>query len=118
MPDELDGISALERGYRRTPQRETLALLAGALALDVEQRREFEGAAVRSGPTRRADLGYRWPLAKTPGSDLPLSLKSFVGREAELDAIASLVRDHRLVTVAGAGGSARRRRRCRSGRAR
>ena len=35
----LDGISALERGYRRSPQRETLALLAGALALSDEQRR-------------------------------------------------------------------------------
>lgn len=31
-----DGISALERGHRRTPQRETLALLAGALALNQE----------------------------------------------------------------------------------
>lgn len=41
------GISALERGYRRTPQRETLALLAAALALTEEQRREFEAAAAR-----------------------------------------------------------------------
>ena len=43
-----NGISALERGYRRTPQRETLALLAGALALNDEQREEFEAAAARS----------------------------------------------------------------------
>jgi transcriptional regulator with XRE-family HTH domain len=47
-----NGIGALERGYRRSPQRETLALLAGALALDGEQRREFEAAA-RPGLVRR-----------------------------------------------------------------
>ena len=41
------GVSALERGYRRTPQRGTLALLAGALALSDEQRQELEAAAAR-----------------------------------------------------------------------
>jgi predicted ATPase/transcriptional regulator with XRE-family HTH domain len=100
----VNGISALERGYRRTPQHETLALLAGALALDVEQRREFEGAAVRSGTMRRATSVTVGPWPSVHGTNLPLALKSFVGREAELDAIASLVRDHRLVTIAGAGG--------------
>ena len=44
----INGISALERGTR-TPQHETLALLAGALALDEEQREEFEAAAARRG---------------------------------------------------------------------
>jgi transcriptional regulator with XRE-family HTH domain len=49
-----NGIGALERGYRRTPQRETLTLLVDALALNEEQRREFEAAATRSEvPTRR-----------------------------------------------------------------
>jgi transcriptional regulator with XRE-family HTH domain len=45
-----DGISALERGHRRTPQREIIALLADALALNPEQYREFEAAV---GATRR-----------------------------------------------------------------
>ena len=40
-----NGIGALERGYRRTPQRETLALLVSALELDDERREEFEAAA-------------------------------------------------------------------------
>ncbi len=100
----INGISALERGYRRTPQHETLALLAGALALDAEQRREFEGAAARSGPVRRGNSVTVGPWPTTPTSNLPLALKSFVARAAELEAIASLVRDHRLVTIAGAGG--------------
>ena len=100
----VNGVSALERGYRRTPQHETLALLAGALALDVERRREFEAAAVRSGFVRRKTSVTVGPWPATPASNLPLALKSFVAREAELEAIVLLVRDHRLVTIAGAGG--------------
>ena len=34
----INAISALERGYRRSPQRETLALLAQALKLNDQQR--------------------------------------------------------------------------------
>jgi predicted ATPase/Tfp pilus assembly protein PilF/DNA-binding XRE family transcriptional regulator len=92
----VDGISALERGHRRTPQRETLALLVGALALAGERRREFEAAAARSGTRRRQN-----------GSDVPsfpLALTSFIGREVELEECATLVREHRLVTLTGAGG--------------
>ncbi|HET6275671.1 MAG TPA: helix-turn-helix domain-containing protein [Candidatus Cybelea sp.] len=89
-----NGISALERGYRRTPQRETLALLVRALALGDAQRGEFEAAAA---PPRA-----RW--SGTGISNLPLSLTSFVGREVELDDVARLVREHRLVTLTGAGG--------------
>jgi transcriptional regulator with XRE-family HTH domain len=42
-----NGLAALERGTRRTPQRETLALLTGALALDARARATFEAAARR-----------------------------------------------------------------------
>ena len=38
-------ISALERGHRRKPQSKTLELLAEALALNADQRGEFEAAA-------------------------------------------------------------------------
>ena len=98
-----DGIGALERGYRHTPQRETLALLAGALALDGEDRRLFEAAAARPGVQRRsgAAVAARGPVA---ASVLPVSLTSFIGRETELDEITALVRDYRLVTITGSGG--------------
>ena len=98
-----DGISALERGHRRTPQRETLTLLAGALTLSDEQRRAFVAAAARSGSRRH---GGPSPAAAVShgGSNLPHSLTSFVGRKKELDEIAGLVREHRLVTLIGAGG--------------
>ena len=87
----IEGISALERGYRRTPQFETVALLAGALALTAEQRLEF-AAAARTGAVRGS------------GSELPLALTSFIGREAELAEIAGLMRAYRMVTLVGAGG--------------
>jgi non-specific serine/threonine protein kinase len=98
------GVSALERGFRRTPQRGTLALLAGALALDPEQRREFEAAAARSvllGRGASVTVGP-WPGAAI--ASLPFALTSFVGRERELDDVATLVRAHRMVTLTGAGG--------------
>jgi predicted ATPase/DNA-binding XRE family transcriptional regulator len=101
-----NGISALERGRRRIPQRETLELLAGALALNAEQRRAFEGAAVRTSSPRRREGGSvtlgPWPSARL--ANLPLSLTLFVGRETELDEIATLLSEHRVVTLAGAGG--------------
>ena len=102
----VHGVSALERGYRRTPQRGTLALLSGALALSDEQRGELEAAAarwvlLRDGGRASVTVGP-WPDATS--SHLPLSLASFVGRERELDEIGALVREHRLVTLTGSGG--------------
>jgi predicted ATPase/DNA-binding XRE family transcriptional regulator len=102
----LHGVSALERGYRRTPQRETLELLAGALALNAEQRRAFEAAAMRASQPRRRD-GHSVSVGPWPrlGSmDLQLALTRFVGRETEIEEIATLIVEHRLVTLTGAGG--------------
>lgn len=98
-----DGISALERGHRRTPQRETLTLLAGALALDDEQLAAFEAAASRPSLPRGGSVTVG-PWTGVTTARLPVSLTSFVGREAELAEIIALVREHRLVTIAGAGG--------------
>ena len=98
------GIGALERGERRTPQRETLALLAGALALDDEQRREFETAAMRTGLPRRGASVSVGPWPDNRVAYLPLAPASFVGRETDIKEIAGLVREHRMVTLTGAGG--------------
>jgi predicted ATPase/transcriptional regulator with XRE-family HTH domain len=101
-----NGIGALERGDRRTPQRGTLSLLADALALSDEQRQALVTAAARTQlprPGAGASLTIGpWPAVAA--SRLPLALTSFVGREAELGEIASLVCDHRMVTLTGAGG--------------
>jgi predicted ATPase/DNA-binding XRE family transcriptional regulator len=98
------GISALERGFRRSPQRETLALLAGALALSAEERREFEGAArtVHRRPGIASVTVGPWPNAGAAA--LPLALSSYVGRRIELAEIAELIRNYRLVTLTGVGG--------------
>ncbi len=100
-----NGIGALERGHRRTPQHETLALLVRALALDDRQREEFEAAAAPSRALRRNDgAAPAGPSLTTGVSNIPLFLTSFVGRDIELDEVATLVREHRLVTLTGAGG--------------
>lgn len=97
-------ISALERGQRRRPQRETLALLIGALALDGEQRAQFEEAArSRQGQPSGASV-TPGPWAEARAAILPLALNSFVGRDTELADLTGLVRSHRFVTVTGAGG--------------
>jgi predicted ATPase/transcriptional regulator with XRE-family HTH domain len=102
----VNGIGALERGDRRTPQRETLALLAGALSLDEAQREEFQATAGRSSLARplRGPLVSGGSGAGTAVANLPFAQTSFVGRELELDEIAALVSTHRLVTLTGAGG--------------
>ena len=99
-----NGISALERGYRRSPLSETLLLLISALALNDEQRREFEAAATRVGVVRRGSSMAVGPWPDTRIATLPLALTSFVGRERELEEIARLVREHRMVTLTGTGG--------------
>ncbi|MGP8099315.1 MAG: helix-turn-helix domain-containing protein, partial [Candidatus Cybelea sp.] len=97
------GISALERGYRRRPQFETLTLLAGALALSEHDRREFVVAA-GSESARRAGSVTVGPWSDRATSSFPAALTSFVGRKAELEEIRTLMREHRMVTLTGAGG--------------
>ena len=97
------GISALERGYRRRPQFETLTLLAGALALSEHDRREFVVAA-GSESARRAGSVTVGPWAGVATSSFPAALTSFVGREAELEEIRALMREQRMVTLTGPGG--------------
>jgi len=91
-------VGALERGVRRAPYRDTVAMLAEALDLSAPERAALESAAVRTPRPRRTagDL--------LPTSNLPNYLTQFVGRESELTELGALVREHRLVTIVGAGG--------------
>ena len=103
------GVSALERGYRRSPHRDTLALLARALDLDDEQRGALELAAARPRGVRRGGKGaeqngHSKDATELPLPGLPVAWTTFVGRETELHEIGALVRDHRLVTITGSGG--------------
>ncbi len=104
------GIGALERGDRRTPQRGTLALLAEALGLDMEQRRSFEAAAARPKVLRPGDGRASSPTLAPAVDDLivphnlPRQLTSLIGRETVVAEVAALIRKSPLVTLVGSGG--------------
>ncbi len=89
------GISDLERGLKRAPRRDTVALLLEALDLSPDERAAL--AAARTPPAETApDRAVRLPLAPTP----------LVGREREVAAVVDLLGsdDVRLLTLVGPGG--------------
>ncbi|MBV8529921.1 MAG: helix-turn-helix domain-containing protein, partial [Candidatus Eremiobacteraeota bacterium] len=101
-------ISALERGHRRRPQLKTLELLSGALALDDEQRAQFEVAARSAQPGRNGAVTIG-PWSGAPASapvpnNLPRQVTSLIGREDDLAKITPLICVHPLITLVGAGG--------------
>jgi predicted ATPase/transcriptional regulator with XRE-family HTH domain len=98
----VEAISALERGRRRAPHRDTVQLLAVALRLT-----EAEAAALAgTSAPRAAPAG----AVATPGPhNLTLQLTSFVGRERELAEVAGLLGSSRLLTLTGTGGTGKTR---------
>ncbi len=93
-----DGISALERGVNRAPQRETLALLVDALELEPQQRTAIEAAAQRrSRPRRSASRGRK-------KHNLPRLASPLFGRERDLADVGELIAGAQLLTLTGAGG--------------
>ena len=93
-------ISDLERGVKRSPRKDTVELLANALALSPQKRALFTATA-RPGLTLAAPR----PLRSVAG-DLTTPLTPLIGRERELLAVVrSLARaDIRLITFTGPGG--------------
>jgi predicted ATPase/transcriptional regulator with XRE-family HTH domain len=100
----VEGVSALERGFRRSPHLETVGFLATALALNAAEREAFETAARLARTRPRAGSVTVGPWGDAGFSSLPLSLDTFIGRTAELKEIVALLRDHRVVTITGTGG--------------
>ena len=100
------GISDLERGARRSPQKTTLRLLIKALALSAAEAAGFEAAArsVRaSGVVEPARPAAR--SAESPRT-LPLPATPLIGREQELQEITGRFQHQgvRLLTLCGPGG--------------
>jgi predicted ATPase/DNA-binding XRE family transcriptional regulator len=92
----VEGVSALERGYRQRPQRQTVTALAQALELAGDARREFEASAQHGEPQ---------PLVHAiDEARLPVALSTFIGRKDEIAKISALLRENRLVTLVGSGG--------------
>jgi predicted ATPase/transcriptional regulator with XRE-family HTH domain len=101
----IDAISALERGTRRSPQRQTLALLIEALRIDGAARAEFVAAAARPAtPRQKSDDRPPAPLPVKRNHNLPFALTSFIGRVDECAVLAERVQTERLLTLVGAGG--------------
>lgn len=94
------GISDLERGVNRHPQRETVRLLADGLNLSAEDRTRFLEAA--RAPVAPALL-HPHDIAS---HDLPIPATPLIGREREMADLAAILgrADVRLLTLTGPGG--------------
>jgi predicted ATPase/DNA-binding CsgD family transcriptional regulator/transcriptional regulator with XRE-family HTH domain/predicted negative regulator of RcsB-dependent stress response len=98
------GISDLERGLRRIPHPATLARLAEALELTATDRATL--LAVRQAVAAPEPPPEVQPPIRTM---LGRELSSFVGRQRELDSVASMLAESPLVTLAGPGGAGKTR---------
>ena len=104
----VETIRKIETGQRR-PSRQVAELLARALELPPDERAAFVRAARRP-PSLSTAASERAPKTK-PGeapavTAAPTPATSFVGRAAELAAVAELLArpDCRLITLLGPGG--------------
>lgn len=97
------GISDLERGARTAPWRQTVLLLAEALGLSNEDRRDLLEKARRRPASQAATT--RLPDRREP-SGLPPEPTPFVGRQREIEEVKhALTRPEvRLLTLTGPGG--------------
>jgi predicted ATPase/DNA-binding XRE family transcriptional regulator len=101
-------ISDLERGVNRAPRRDTLDMLAEALALSADERRLWERA-------RRQHAARPDELSMVRRDDRPTNLQAqpnrFFGRVEEIEQITRLLRHDgtRLLTLTGPGGSGKTR---------
>ncbi len=103
-------IRKLESGERR-PSREMAARLAHILDLPDAARGDFVRAARAPRPAAGAAAPAHPVVLPPPIVSLPAAPNALVGREAELEALAGLLRDPavRLITLAGLGGAGKTR---------
>jgi predicted ATPase/transcriptional regulator with XRE-family HTH domain len=95
------GVSALERGLRSTPQRETLELLADALDLGPQDRAALAASAARPSQPRAPRTSRP---ADTGRGALPVTFTSLHGREDEITGLVAALPEQRLITLSGTGG--------------
>ena len=114
-----NAISALERGSRHSPRKDTVVLLATALALSDEEQAVLLAAArlhrVQSiaTPAAASSVSITTPSAspvlrpsEPPPTNLPPAPTPFIGRERDLALAATFLcrADLQLLTLTGPGG--------------
>jgi predicted ATPase/transcriptional regulator with XRE-family HTH domain len=97
-------VGAYERGDRRAPYRDTLALIIEALSVTGEDRDELVAAADEARRRRPRATEAVWTDEVTSPTNLPTPQTTFVGRERDLADVMNLIEHHRLLTLVGAGG--------------
>ncbi|MGA9418077.1 MAG: helix-turn-helix domain-containing protein, partial [Candidatus Cybelea sp.] len=98
-------IGAYERGDRRAPYRDTLALIVEALGVTGAPYDELVSAADqarRRGPSP-TDVASPSEFPAHP-NNLPIARTTFVGRDQDLAEVTALLDHHRLLTLVGSGG--------------
>jgi predicted ATPase/DNA-binding SARP family transcriptional activator len=94
---QADALRAYQRA--RTVLAEQLGIEPGPALQQVEEAVLAHDSALASPPLPPAiDAG------RGPSTNLPAATTRLIGRAAEIDATVTLVRDHRVATIVGAGG--------------
>src|SRR5215472_14896631 len=97
-------IQHLEAGVAQ-PHPDSARRLADALDLTDEGRAEFAAAAnPRASTPKPRPAGSRAQALRASTDNLPPQLTSFIGRQAQADAVARRLSESRLLTLTGAGG--------------
>ena len=100
-------VATLERGVRSTPYPRTVDALAQALGLSAQERAALAATAGRPRRLPQA-MALRPDQSRVRAEPLPFWLTSFVGREAEVEAVRVLLDPARsavrLLTLLGPGG--------------
>src|SRR5687767_2553305 len=84
------GISDLERGVNRTPREATLEMLATALGLSADERREWERARRRVASLSTPSAAIVAATNRATAA-LPARLTTFVGRGQEIADLQTLL---------------------------
>jgi predicted ATPase/DNA-binding XRE family transcriptional regulator len=107
----VQAVSALERGVRRAPYRDTIELLADALTLTDEGRAHLHAAVSRRRGSEQDERTSPHPEIHARPQNLPSQPTHLVGRDRDLETLRDRLRrpDVRLVTLTGAAGTGKTR---------
>jgi predicted ATPase/DNA-binding SARP family transcriptional activator len=96
-------IQAGQNGAALTQYQTCEQILRRELGVDPQPETRALYRQIRKGEIKPIQL-VKQKETVAPGHNLPFQISKFIGRENELDAIADLIAEHRLVTLVGTGG--------------